>query len=47
MERVFDDEDFNAILDQRKKVKLVFYIVLGAYIALGDRFAGVLYLAAV
>lgn len=35
MERVFDDEDFNAILDQRKKVKLVFYIVLGAYIALG------------
>ena len=34
MERVFDDEDFNAILDQRKKVKLVFYIVLGAYIAL-------------
>ena len=34
MERVFDDEDFNAILDQKKKVKLVFYIVLGAYIAL-------------
>ncbi len=34
MERVFDDEDFNAIVDQRKKVKLVFYIVLGAYIAL-------------
>ena len=34
MERVFDDEDFNAILDQRKKVKLVFYIVLGAYIVL-------------
>ena len=34
MERVFDDEDFNAIVDQRKRVLRVFYIVLGAYIAL-------------
>ena len=34
MERVFNDEDFNAIVDQRKRVLRVFYIVLGAYILL-------------
>lgn len=34
MERVFNDEDFNAIVDQRKRVLRVFYIVLGAYLAL-------------
>ena len=34
MERVFNDEDFNAIVDQRKRVLRVFYIVLGAYLVL-------------
>ena len=34
MERVFNDEDFNAIVDQRKKILRVFFIVLGAYILL-------------
>ena len=34
MQRVFTDDDFNAIVDQKKRVLLVFRIVLAAYLAL-------------
>ena len=34
MQRVYTDEDFNDAADQRKRVALVFWIVLAVYIAL-------------
>lgn len=34
MQRVYNDEDFNAVLDQKKRIALLFWIVLAVYIAL-------------
>lgn len=34
MQRVYNDEDFNAVLDQKKRIALLFWIVLAVYIVL-------------
>ncbi|MDD6996124.1 MAG: hypothetical protein SPH68_07735 [Candidatus Borkfalkiaceae bacterium] len=34
MQRVFTDDDFNAIVDQKKRVLAVFFVVLAVYLAL-------------